>query len=267
MNRPALSLKEYLDGLQAAGRYWFTTEELIGAVSLKEASLSVALSRMAKQGLVLMIKRGFGIILYPKGKELHPTYYMDAMMTHMKAEYYVALLSASSYWGASHQSSMVYQVVVDKVITPLAFESSRVEFVVKKKPLNKKWVKRVAGVGGYVQMSSPELTAIDLLRFPDKAGHLNNVATVLSDLAEKWDGRTMTALCSDLSTPTTTLQRFGYILDDVLKLRKEAGYVESAMIHRVPGRQVLSQAKKVDKKNNAFNGKWSLFINTKVEPD
>lgn len=262
-----LSLKEYLDSLLAGGRHWFTVVELQEHIPLKEASLRVALSRMAKAGQINMIRRGFGIILPAHGQELHPTYYVDAMMMHLEAKYYVGLLSASAYWGASHQASMAYQIVADKVVTPIKFERGRIEFVTKNSPLPTDWIKKEAGMGGYFQISSPELTAIDLVRFPKKSGHLNNVATILSELTEKWDGRTMSSLCHDQYTPTVTLQRLGYILDEILGLKKEANYAEQALKDRKPNRQMLSLAKKSNRKDTPFNEKWSLYINTTVEPD
>lgn len=266
-NNKKLSLKEHLNNLLIAGRHWFIVKELKEHTSLKESSLRVALSRMAKAGQINMIRRGFGIILPNHRQELNPTHYVDAMMRHQKASYYVGLLSAAAHWGASHQASMAYQIVADKIVAPLKFKRGRIEFITKKAPLPTDWIRREAGIGGYIQISSPELTVIDLIRFPQKSGHLNNVATVLSELSEKWDGRTMTSLCRNSYTPTATLQRLGYILDEVLGMKKEVNYVAKALKERKPNRQMLSLAKKSNRKETPFNKKWSLYINTTVEPD
>ena len=138
------------------------------------------------------------------------------------------------------------------------------------KTFPKKGIERVAGLGGYFNVSTPELTAIDLIRFIKKSGHLNNVATILRDLSKKWDGRKMSSLCLDPLVPTVSLQRLGYILECILDLEKEASYMARALEQRRPVPSVLSQStKKKDEKMSdyQFNDRWKLYINTKVEPD
>lgn len=260
-----LSLKDYLETLEAEGRHWFTVEELQKTVSLKEASLRVALSRYAKAGHVKIIRRGFGIILPAHGNELHPSFYVDAMMKHLGATYYVGLLSAAAYWGASHQASMVYQIVANKVVAPIQFEHGRLEFVAKR-DFPQKWIKKVAAIGGYINVSSPELTTIDLIRFPKKSGRLNNVATIISELKDKWDKRTMNSIYRDSTTPTVTLQRLGFILE-ILGFSNEASSVELALRSRRLTRKPLSQTANLRRENVPFNSKWSLYVNTQVEPD
>jgi predicted transcriptional regulator of viral defense system len=262
-----LTLKQYLNRLQAEGQHWFIFHELEQHVSLKQASLRVALSRLAQSGQIKMIRRGFGIIQAIPGQEPHPTYYIDAMMNHLGSPYYVGLLSAAAYWGASHQANMNYQVITDRVISPVRLSANHIEFVTKKSPLPSQWIRKEAGVGGYFSISSPELTAIDIVKFQKRCGHLNNVATVLSSLAHKWDGRTMFSICHDPYTSTTTLQRLGYILDEVLELKKEATIVERALKRRAPTAQILSVTKKANRKINPLNKRWSLYINTILEPD
>jgi len=65
---------------------------------------------------------------------------------------------------------------------------------------------------GLLRISTPEATALDLLRYVDAAGQLGHVATVLSELAEKMDsGRTVEAAKLDGSLPNA--QRLGHLLD------------------------------------------------------
>ncbi len=264
-----MNLTNYLEQIFTEDRRCFTTDELFKNVEIKESSLPAALSRLAKSGRLKMIKRGFGILLNSNKTEPHPSYYIDALMKHMETNYYVGLLAAASHWGASHQASMSYQIVADKVISKVSFEKGRIEFVVKKE-IPTKGVMRVSGPGGYYLISSPELTAIDLFRFPKASGHLNNIATVLEDLSEKWDGRKMISLCHDPQVPTVLLQRLGYILDCVLNLKKESEYIKQALDKRRPAQMLLSFNKKMNgtkKSDFEYNEKWMLYLNTTVEPD
>src|SRR5690606_13247090 len=99
------------------------------------------------------------------------------------------------------QASMAYQIITDKVVYPVTVGVGRLQFITKKDTFPEKGVERVTGEGGYFLVSSPELTTIDLLRFPKVSGHLSNIATVLDDLVEKWDGRKMISLCHDSKVP------------------------------------------------------------------
>jgi len=264
-------LSHYIDELLAQGRHHFTTAELEKAkLSVSERSLPVSLSRLAKKGKIKMIKRGFGIILGPGGHYIDPSFYIDALMNFLGAKYYVALLTAAGRWGASHQASMAYQIITDKVVYPVTLGVGRLQFITKKDTFPEKAIERVTGEGGYFLVSSPELTAIDLLRFPKVSGHLSNIATVLDDLVEKWDGRKMISLCHDSKVPTVTLQRLGFILDKILNYHEEAEYVLKALVKRKISKAILSNAKKnlnLIRSEMQFDEKWQLFINTKVEPD
>jgi predicted transcriptional regulator of viral defense system len=262
------SLTDYLNQLQMKDKHYFLTLDIEEALGMKKASISSSLSRLAKKKRLKMVKKGFGILLGSDGKEPHPSSYIDAMMKHINADYYVALLSAASHWGASHQSNMSYQVFSNKTSKDIAFERGRVEFITKKDMKFEKWVKRVSTIYGYFNVSSPELTAIDLISFPKKCGHLNNIATVLDELAEKWDGRVMASLCLRFAVPTIVLQRLGYILDEVLLLPKESSYIEKALKERKPTITTLSKLIEGKKMSDySYNEKWKIYINTEVEAD
>jgi len=262
------TLKDYLDELIAKGQYYFIVDEIKAKLKVQDNSLSVALSRLAKKKKIKTIKHGFGLILYAHEGELHPSHYLDQMMKLLNAKYYLGLLSAAAFWGASHQSSMSFQVVTNKIVKPIKFEKGRIEFVAKQISFPELGLQKVAGNGGYFLISSPELTAIDLLRFPKRSGHLNNVATILEELCEKWTKENMVKIFSDSSVPTVTLQRLGYLLDIVLKKEKEAGIVEKILAQKHTAPTLLSSSKKVTNlKSLSFNERWKLYINTTVEPD
>ena len=265
-----LTLPHYLEKLLSEGRHYFTAEELQTNLGMNKNTMSASLSRLAKKKRVKMIRRGFGVILEISGIEPHPSYYIEAMMNHLGVKYYVGLLTSAAYWGAGHQSSMSYQIVVNRPVFKISFKKNRIEFVTKKETFPEKGIQRVAGIGGYFKISSPELTAVDLIRFPKKSGHLNNIATVLKNLASKWDGRTMFSLCLDSSVPSVTLQRLGYLLESILGLEKEAGYISRGLHKRRFVSAFLSQAnQKNDSRMSHFkyDDRWKLYINTKVEPD
>lgn len=269
-NSKALTLSQYLEKLISEGRHHFTTEELQTSLGMNKNTVSATLSRLGKRKRVKILRKGFGIILNFGGREPDPSYFIDEMMAHIGVKYYIGLLSAAQHWGAGHQGVMRYQVVVDRPVYKVSFEKMKIEFVVRTVNFPEKELKRVGGAGGYFKISSPELTAVDVVHFSRKSGGLNNVATVLEDLSERLGKDALLQVCNNIKTPTVSLQRLGFLFERILKKKEYAKIVEQALIKRRSVPVYLSQAKsKANPKMSAFeyDEHWKLYINTKVEPD
>ena len=67
---------------------------------------------------------------------------------------------------------------------------------------------------GTMRVSTPEATAVDLVRFAKAAGSLDHVATVLAELSPSLDPKKLLAAVR-LIGDTPNAQRLGYILDHV----------------------------------------------------
>ena len=64
---------------------------------------------------------------------------------------------------------------------------------------------------GRMKISGPELTTLDLLRYPRAAAGIDHIATVLADLGERIDADQLAAL--SVSFERAVLQRLGYITE------------------------------------------------------
>ncbi len=269
MSNNPKTILEYLEKLQANGRHYFTFDELTLEMGVKRKSISVILSRLAKRERVKVLCRGFGVILDRNGYEPHISNYINAMMKHREVNYYVGVLSAAAYWGASHQAAMSYQIVVDKNIKPIYFKGIKIEFIFKSHICLEYGIDKVQGVGGIFNISNPELTAFDIVHFTKRAGELNNVATILEELHEKLNLSKMSALIKKRRIPTQTLQRMGYIFDNVLKLEKLAACIEKAVKKRKAKAILLSSDGDSKPKFSDYtrSEKWNIYINVEVESD
>ena len=260
------TVSQYLEELARSGQYYFVLDEVVNTLGHKKNSVSVSLSRLAKAGKVQMIRKGFGIITGNTNGPLDPSFFLDAMMNNLEAKYYVGLLNAAAMKGASHQSVMSFTVVTDKVLKPIKFRGLTIDFITKKHFEDISEIEKVGGRGGYFYISSPELTAIDLIRFPAKSGQLNNIATVLSELNESIKKEKLKTICEKNRTPIATLQRLGYIQDVILKEKDLSECIYKVLIKRKMQLVPLSIGNK-NKTEYAIDKKWNLKINTKVEPD
>lgn len=266
MNRKK-SVSNYLENLAQKGQYFFTLEDLVKELGLKKNSISKSLSRLSKIQKIKMIRKGFGIYTGHTASVLDPSYFLNAMMSYLDAKYYVALLNAAAYKGASHQAVMSFTVVADKVIKPINLGKLIIDFVTKNQFDEMNELEKVAGLGGYYNISSPELTIVDLVRFPKKSGGLSNVATVISELIEGTSINKFKKIIVKENTPTTALQRLGYIFDVILEEKKFAKLIEEELKNRRAQVVPLSVSNGENTKDCRIDTKWNLRINTKVEPD
>ena len=62
-----------------------------------------------------------------------------------------------------------------------------------------------------MMISSAALTALDLLRYPRASGGIHNVATILSDLAQKIEPEQLAAI--SVTVKRSIVQRLGHLLD------------------------------------------------------
>ena len=74
---------------------------------------------------------------------------------------------------------------------------------------------------GRMRVSSPELTALDLLRYAHNVGSIDAIATVLADLGDKIVSQKLIALAPVFER--SVIQRLGYLLDRVWTCRASYG--------------------------------------------
>lgn len=75
---------------------------------------------------------------------------------------------------------------------------------------------------GNMNISIPEITALDLVRYVKSAGHLNLVATILSELQEKFDIERLSHILESENIELANIQQFGYLLELVNANKKMA---------------------------------------------
>ena len=253
--------REYIDSLAAAGRYHFNSRDAQAAFGATPAAVKLALSRLAHQKLIASPARGFYVIVPPEYRALGclpPEQFIPALMQRLDQPYYAGLLTAAQFHGAAHQRPQAFQVVVGVSRRLLVCRAVRVVFVVRKRVADVPVV-RLNTPRGDVRVSSPEATAIDLVGYADRVGGLGQVATVLSELAERLDPDVLVTAAR--TAPITWAQRLGYLLDDLgfdTRTAPLKSYVAAAA--KLPTVLLPKASAKRARRNDA----WKLDVNTKV---
>jgi predicted transcriptional regulator of viral defense system len=209
------TLPNYLTALQSKGRISFTRADAIAAVGLTEAAFLKAAARLQKRKMLLNPRQGFYVVVPPQYLSWEappPSWYIDSLMRHEGRPYYVGLLKAAELHGATHHAVMEFQVVTDRQLPKLRAGRSWITFHFRKdlETVRDGVVERKTDTGT-MKVSSPELTALDLLRYIQVAGGVDSVATVLADLGGKIDGAKLAAMAAHFDR--ACVQRLGYLLD------------------------------------------------------
>jgi len=209
------SLAAYLTDLQSGGRIAFTREEAIASLGITKAAFLKAAARLQKRHMLLNPRQGFYVVVPPQfltWEAPPPSWYIGALMRHEGRFYYVGLLKAAELHGATHHAVMEFQIVTDRQLPKIRAGRSWITFHFRKGLQSvRSGVAEVKTDTGTMKVSSPELTALDLLRYLHIAGGIDAVATVLADLGEKIDGDKLAAMAVHFDR--ATVQRLGYLLD------------------------------------------------------
>ena len=192
---------EYLEKLRSGGKRCFTSQEIMQTLNVSYGAARAGLSRLKRDGKLISPVNGLYVIVPPEHKSygsIPAEELIPIMMKHINAEYYVALLSAAEFYGASHQKPMLFQVITNKRIKhSLKFGQVHIKLIYKKS-LAALPIKDFVVSSGYLNVATPELIAIDLLKFPKHAGGMNNIATVLSELIESINVHKLIELAENL---------------------------------------------------------------------
>jgi len=232
------TLEKWVDDLQAGGKYDFLRRDALAESGLSADAVKKALQRLAARGRVAKAKDYFFVIVpleYASAGGPPASWFIHDLMAAMERPYYVGLLTAAGLHGASHHQPQEFQVVTDRPIRLIMVGRSRIRFFASR------FVSGAAAIDlktptGSMRVSTPETTAVDLVRFAKAAGQLDNVATVISELVSKLDPKKLVAAVKVVGD-LPNAQRLGYILDRV-RARKVAGplrlWVERQSPHAIP---------------------------------
>ena len=259
-------LSTWVDDLQARGRYTFTRDEALAAREQSDPALTQALGRLAKRGRIISPRQGFYVIVpqeYRLAGGPPAAWFIDSLMAFIGQPYYVGLLSAAGLHGAAHQQPQVFQVMTGAPLRPAKVGRVRIQFT-KKSGLERTPILDTKTPMGTMKVSTPEATALDLVRFPGTSGGLDNVATVLTELAEVLDRSRLVEVVEATGVEVAVVQRLGYLLDLVEQpdlsepLARWGADRKPRLVSLRPGRPT-SGASRADR--------WRLLIDEAVEPD
>ena len=214
------ALSRYVSSLLSSGRTVFTAEEAEQTLGVGHGAFLDAAERLQRRKALVNPRQGFYVVVPPQYASWGappPAWYIDALMRHESQAYYVGLLKAAELHGATHQAVMEFQVISAKRFPKIRVGRNLIVFYFRKElEAVTEGIEGRKTDTGTMKVSSAALTALDLLRYPQASGGIDNVATVLSDLGQRidpsnsppfrrrWSGRScsVSGICWSISAMT-----------------------------------------------------------------
>lgn len=208
------TLSAYMDRLLSNGQVAFTSDEAKQVLGLKHRAFLDAAERQQRQQRLIGLRHGFYVVVPPQYLSWGappPAWYIDDLMRHEGHAYYVALLKAAELHGATHQAVMEFQVATEKRLPKIRAGRSIITFHYRKNiAAVQNGIEKRKTETGYMSISSPELTVLDLVRYPRASGGIDNIATIVADLGGKLDIAKLAGLAPQFEL--SVIQRLGYLL-------------------------------------------------------
>ena len=263
-------LKGYVDHILESGKIAFSAADACEYLGISKPALVMAASRLKKKGELVVPYRDFYLPLPPEYRKagcLPAEQLLPPLMQHIGCDYYVALLSAAVYHGASHQRPQLTQVISPKRIRNIHVGAIKIKFIYKASIADSPAITKVVRTG-YLNVAAPETTAMDLLLYPKHAGGLNHIATILYELIESIEPDTLLALAKQ-SDQIAWIQRLGYILQNIEtdyldkqhkisnQLYQLVNNLDPSVIPLIPGKV----------KGYSRDKRWRIIVNATVESD
>ena len=271
MDKIKYKVRDWILEQPQKGKITFSMDEVHSQFpSLNRNTVASAIRRLVEGRKIQSVWHGFYVIVpveYELKGVVPPMVYIDRLMNFLQRDYYIGLLNAAAFYGAAHQQPQVFTVVTDKKNFRDKHKNGVTINFVSKKEIPHPLVRKITTKTGFVSVSSPELTAVDLVLYQTETGGLSRAGTVLNELIEEMDfSHVPDDFFRTVSTPT--IQRLGYILDRILENSSMAdALLSKAQEAGVKFRNTLLKSGNKTNGEYACNAKWKVIINEEIEID
>jgi len=267
----APGIKEWINKLQQNGKLYFSMEQVTEAFpNIQSTGIRSALSRLSSKKSIISVWKGFYVIVpisYTAKGILPPVMYIDHLMKHVQRPYYVGLLNAAAFYGAALQQPQAFSVIIQHpTLRDNTKKNVRLQFVARRNFPADELLENRKTQTGYVKISSPTLTAADIIQYEKEIGGLNRACTVLNDLIEVLDfSKIPDSFFKTVST--ATIQRMGYLLEKVVNSTELANQLYEKALKANCSFQTIPLKIGKSTAGKATNKKWKISINTDIEID
>jgi len=262
-----MNAKEFIKHLLSIENYSFSLEEIAQHTDGTGTSLKFELARLIDKKEIVNLRKGFYLIIpprYSRQGQIPVQLYIDKLFNYLNRKYYLGFYSAAKFHGASHQQSQRDYIITEKPkLNAIRKKSFDIQFFTTANWPNKNIINKKSDAGIF-KISSPALTAVDLIHHQTKLGGLNRMLAILEELTEEINQNDIVELLT-WYPHKSTLQRFGFLLEEI----------DTDQNLRKPIKEHLRKSKffpvllspRSGQKPGAVDNYWKVDVNTKLESD
>lgn len=260
-------LEDFINELRSNGRYAFSLSEVRNHFEQSDEAIKKALQRLKKKNEIASIRNEFYVIVTPEYRSkgvIPPSLFISELMHFLTKDYYVGLLNAASFYGAAHQQPQSFSVITMKPsLRNINNENLKINFYIKKDWDKRDIIQRKVDTG-FLNVSSPELTALDLVHYFNQSGGFNRVSTVLEELGESINADKMLDVAKRYSS-ISAVQRLGFLFEDILGKHNLSEPLKSYLktVNYFP----ILLRPRIEKSKMITGNVWKVVQNVEIEVD
>ena len=258
-------LEDFINKIRSVGRYSFSLAEVKTEFDLTDKAINQNLYRLKSKQQIAQIRKGFYAIIsseFASHGMIPATLFIDDLMQSLNKPYYIGLLSAAALHGAAHQQPMEFFVVTEKpALRNIRNSTLKINFFTKKE-WSEEDILQVKTDAGDINVSSPALTALDVMFYSNSIG-VNTAVTILQELVSEIKVGDMYKTAKRYPQ-ITAIQRLGFLVEKVINNKKIAEALFKVLKNKVYFTVLLSNRKN---KEGLLDDKWKVIKNIKIESD
>jgi hypothetical protein len=205
---------KFVEDRLAEGRVAFALSELLESSGLTAVAANNQLRRTRIRVSRVSRSQPFFVIVAPQHRPLGAPpveWWLDDYFRWLGHPYYLALLSAAETYGSAPQAVQIHQVMTDTPRREVAVGRLRIRFFVKS-GIGRTPVQQPANAYSPLNVSTPEATVLDLVRYASRIGGLGRALETITPLLPSIRSRELNGAL-DAEGETATAQRLGYLLE------------------------------------------------------
>ncbi len=233
----------FVDAQVAAGRVAFPLMDLVHETGLSMTAAKHQLLRLKHRVTRVSPRQPFYLIVGPEHRTVGAppvAWWLHDYFAWLRQPYYLALQSAASSFGSNPQALQVTQVMTKIARRAIEVGRIRVQFFVKR-TIEQTPTQSLTNAFAPLKISTPEATALDLVRYAGRIGGIGCVAETIAPLLPVLRAAELRRALKTESQPTVA-QRLGFVLEK-LRANELAKVVQQwlpsdlAFVPLVPGQR------------------------------
>jgi len=204
----------FVDARVGLGRVAFSLEELTKESGLSAIAAKFQLLRLRGKVVRVSPRQPFFLIVGPEHRSMGAppaNWWLQDYFNWLGRPYYLALQSAASSFGSNPQALQVTQVMTDRPCRAIKVGRIQVRFFVKRS-IERTPTQQPAGAVAPVNVSTPEATAFDLVRYATSIGGIERAAETIRPLLPLLRARELKRVLNAENEPAVA-QRLGFVIE------------------------------------------------------